>query len=116
MLIASALLLYFGGATLLSEHNEASIRLTGLSEVVSAVAGIAATVLREPRLAQVAAAAAAAFLLITFGPFAVNFLSGTLGPLDSLFYGLFVLLVFPPLLMLWGAVAMARTKRSTPEP
>jgi hypothetical protein len=116
MLIAAALLLYFGGATVLSQHDDPSIKLSGLTQVVSAIAGVAATVLRQPRLAQVAGAAAAVFLLITLGPFAVNFLSGTLGPLDSLFYGLFVLLVVPPLIMLWGAFAMSRTQRSAPEP
>jgi hypothetical protein len=113
VLLASAFFLYFGGSIVLSSRDPTNT-LWGLSQLVSAIAGIAGTVLRQPRFAQVAAAVAAVSILVVLGPTAPGFLTGPPVSADPLLVGLLVVFLIPPLVMMWGAFAMSRTQGSTP--
>jgi hypothetical protein len=111
VLLASAFFLYFGGSIVLSSRDPTNT-LWGLSQLVSAIAGIAGTVLRQPRFAQVAAAVAAVSILVVLGPTAPGFLTGPPVSADPLLVGLLVVFLIPPLVMMWGAFAMSRTQGS----
>jgi len=113
VLCVSAWFIYSGGATVLNS-GEPLNTLWGLAQLVSAGAGITGTFRREPRLVLFAAVAAVVSVLIVIAPSFAGLLTGVRFPEGEggqLLFGLLLVILLPPLVMLWGASAMARAKR-----
>jgi len=111
-LCVSAWFIYSGGATVLNS-GEPLNTLYGLTQLVSAGAGISGTFRREPRLVLVGALAAVVSVIV-IAPSLAGLLTGVRlpeGEGGQLLFGLLLVILLPPLVMLWGASAMARAKR-----